>query len=604
MEIGAGNAQVGINANDVTTQYLKGSANMVGQADDGDNIMACNAFLVVEYESVVQEPDLIVESVYLNPYCGKHQYFANESNDVNVTIKNIGTALAGASHTKVTGASGASVIVAVGALNPGQNETVTITDTVLRPDGEVVTAIADCNAEVSESNEANNDLVIDETVMNHGLKSKRYTGGYTGPDPMNMTTWNSYELNGNLIYSVGDSLYVSDYYTAWENYTANWTACDDMPVPDTATIVDARLYVYYTWERVDVMHNQVILEFNGVDQGSPDVHYTDRKGDIAHGTTYDLPYGAVVYDVTADFNRTSNHADFYKTIPPAAKQVSMRGMMLVVVYEDPTEPLRQIFVIEEFDNLYGANSYCTTPEEATAWALFTGPVIDLETVERADLVTIVNGAGSHDGVYNPAEGELIFNGNVWTDAWDFLPGTGTSGATETELGARDLDVTALLQATDNAVGFQSNGDWMEASNAFLVVEYGEEPIISYGDSVYFKRNVRVAWRALDEPDRRGALMFRNAKIAIELEDTIPECEKVSVWVRRVAIRPPTFEVGVSSDGSTWTTIGTETCTSRAWTRYDFTGDWDNVKYIGIRKTGGSFWRPKLMGLDAVSAEGW
>ena len=36
-----------------------------------------------------QEPDLIVESVSINPDC-KHYYFANEPNVLNVTVRNIG----------------------------------------------------------------------------------------------------------------------------------------------------------------------------------------------------------------------------------------------------------------------------------------------------------------------------------------------------------------------------------------------------------------------------------------------------------------------------------------------------------------------------------
>ena len=49
MHIGSGNAQVGVNVTSVTDHYLKGSANMVGQCDDGDCMMPANAFLVVEY---------------------------------------------------------------------------------------------------------------------------------------------------------------------------------------------------------------------------------------------------------------------------------------------------------------------------------------------------------------------------------------------------------------------------------------------------------------------------------------------------------------------------------------------------------------------------
>ncbi len=122
--------------------------------------------------------------------------------------------------------------------------------------------------------------------------------------------------------------------------------------------------------------------------------------------------------------------------------------------------------------------------------------------------------------------------------------------------------------------------------------------------MYFKENVSRASKALGEPNNRGALMFLNATIAIELEETIPECENVSVWVRRVAVRPPTFEVDVSSDGTNWTTIGDATCHSWGWQRFDFTndsGDWEDVKYIKIAKPG-SWHKPKLMGLDAVYAE--
>jgi PKD repeat protein len=133
------------------------------------------------------------------------------------------------------------------------------------------------------------------------------------------------------------------------------------------------------------------------------------------------------------------------------------------------------------------------------------------------------------------------------------------------------------------------------------------PTASYGKNVHSQRNVLYARGALGEPDDRGALMYRHARIAIKLEDTIPNCEKVSVRVRRVAGQAPKFTVEVSSDGKSWTKIGKKTCTSFGWTLYDFNGNWDNVKYIRITKPGSSsrrWWQQlKLMGLDAVYAEG-
>jgi hypothetical protein len=49
MHIGSTNAQVGVNVTSVTAHYIKGSDNVVGQCDDGDNMMPANAFLVVTY---------------------------------------------------------------------------------------------------------------------------------------------------------------------------------------------------------------------------------------------------------------------------------------------------------------------------------------------------------------------------------------------------------------------------------------------------------------------------------------------------------------------------------------------------------------------------
>ena len=412
-------------------------------------------------QPVVPLPDLIVESVSINPGC-KHYYFANEPNVLEVTVKNIGITAAGPSSASVSGASGTSV-AAVSALNSGESQTVTITDPVARPAGEVVTATADCYGEVTESDETNNaSSIIDpdgnDHVINHGLKGKWLAEGYAGPDPGNMTTWKSYELHGDLNYSVGDSYYISG-YTPWEHYTASWTA-DDLPISSGATVVEARLYVYYTWDKAQVMPDNVSMSFNGVNQDPYDVHYTDRRG-YGSMSSYNLPYGALVYNVTDDFDTTGNHANVTKLIA-SSNQASMRGMMLVAVYEDPTEPLRQIFVIEEYDTLYGAASYCTTPDEATARALFTGPSIDMGTMVNANLVTVASGA-------SPNEGDLIFNGQVWTNVWNF--------AGTTELGIDERDVKDNLTATDNAVGFQSSGDWMEASNAFLVVEYKAPDLI-------------------------------------------------------------------------------------------------------------------------------
>jgi hypothetical protein len=77
---------------------------------------------------------------------------------------------------------------------------------------------------------------------------------------------------------------------------------------------------------------------------------------------------------------------------------------------------------------------------------------------------------------------------------------------------------------------------------------------------------------------------------------------VSIQARKVAVRRPGFTVDVSSDGTSWTEIGSDTCKKLRWQRFDFEGNWEDVNYIRINKPGSPM-RPKLMGLDAVYAEG-
>ena len=397
------------------------------------------------------KPDLIVESIA--PNCGGY-LFGNESNEICAVIKNAGSGNAGASHACFVLSGGYSETVTVSELAAGTNETVCITDPTIRAAGAAVTitVTADCNGEVAESNETNNATVLDVTVVNNGYKGKRYTGGE------DITTLATYDINGNLVYSVGDSYYLGG-YSGWStpSYTANWTA-SDLPVPVGATVEAARLYVPYTFDYQGDMPDNLSLKFNGNAQ-TPEKHYTDRK---SHGS-WNFPYGMLAYNVTDDFNTSENTANLTNSNPKCGEQmtVSIRGMILVVIYEDATEPRRQIFVGEEFDLLYGGSGKCTTPEEATAWAPITGPAIDLAMVADATLITVAPGA-------DPNEGDLIFNGHVWNDVWNF------AGATE--LGIDERDVASYLEPTDNLVGFQSSDDYMEASNAFLVVEYGEVPV--------------------------------------------------------------------------------------------------------------------------------
>ncbi len=386
-------------------------------------------------------PDLIVESI--TPNCGGY-LFGNESNGICAKITNNG-ADANASKACFVLSDGYNEIVGVPALPAGTNTTVCATDPTIRNAGDsvTITVTADCNGEIGESNETNNVTVQPETVVNNGYKGKRYTGGE------DINTWKTFELQGDLLYSFGDSYYLSSSATSgyphWTTYNASWTE-GELPV-DPGTVEEARLYVIYTWDKKGVMPNNVSTNFNGNPQ-TLDAHYSDEK---MFSTSY--PYGMLAYNVTNDFNTSGNVANL-TNMHLGGGNVSMRGMLLVVIYADNNEPERKIYINEEFDLLYGGSYMCTTPEEATAYAPFGA--IDPSTINSAKLITVAPGAG-------PDEGDLSFNGQIiGTNVWNY---GGTS-----QIGINETDVTSYLNATDNEANFQSSGDWMEASNAFLVLE--------------------------------------------------------------------------------------------------------------------------------------
>jgi len=398
---------------------------------------------------VLPRPDLVVEEITPNPDCDGY-LFANESNEICAVIKNNGSGAALAFNVSfVIGEF--SEVVRVEGLDSGAKIMKCVIDTTERAAGEQVTIniSADCDDEISELNETNNWMKTSTAVVNNGYKGKRYTGGG------DISTWRTYELHGSVLYSVGDSYYLSaGSYPHWTAYTVNWSA-SDLPVPAGATVVEARLYVIYTWDKAGVMPDEVSLTFNGQMQ-TLEAHYSDRKG---YGRN-DYPYGMLVYNVTDIFNPSGNTA-ILNNMHPGGGNVSIRGMLLVVIYADDSEPKRTIFMNEGFDMLYGGSSKCTTPEEATAYAPFSGLTVDTANVKSAKLITVAPGAG-------PNEGDLIFNGHKWTDVWNF--------AGSSQIGINETDVTAYLNATENEARFQSSEDWMEASNAFLVVTKKAAPI--------------------------------------------------------------------------------------------------------------------------------
>ncbi|MGB3457704.1 MAG: DUF3344 domain-containing protein [Halobacteriota archaeon] len=321
-----------------------------------------------------------------------------------------------------------------------------------------INVTVDSNNEIPESDETNNTKWNNGIVVSNGYKGD----GWQGPD-MNLINEQCHKQDTiNLTYSVGDSRYVSG-STLWTEYIANWTT-DDLPVPAGADIEKAMLYVYYTWDKNDVMPDNVNMVFNGNNIALAR-HYSDRKGFGG----YDYPSGMLVYNVTSHFTATGpNNAILTKAV--AADEVSMRGMLLMVVYKHPDEPKRIIYIDEGYDMLYAKESYAVTSEEATTYAPFTRcEPVPVEELGKATLIAVAPSAKDGDD-----KNRLSFNDGLWKGIWDHYEA-------DTQLGIAVADVSAYLKATENRANFQSHipagedkGDFMDASNAFLILEKSKQ----------------------------------------------------------------------------------------------------------------------------------
>jgi PGF-pre-PGF domain-containing protein len=355
-------------------------------------------------------------------------------NSISATIKNTGTQDAGSFKVSFN-VDGNVTAVAVTSLAASASTVVSTTDSVDRSVGASVpvTVTADAEGAVAESNEANNAYSYTAPVIRNGYAGMRWGDG---PD---IATNKSTTLHGDIIYSLGTSSYGSG--------SATWTA-SDLPIPAGATVKDARLYITYCWDSGNVMPAAAVTSFNGVSK-TYDSFYSDKK----NWGGYAYPFGLITYNVTDQFNKDGNSVSA-SGIPP------IRGMELVVTYEDPTATEKQIFVNEGFDLLYASSSYYTTEETATAYAPFTGPAIDLGNVNKATLTTFINKGGSGD-----TRGTMLFNGQEYPNYWV------QAGP---EIGVNTTDVTPYLLSTGNTAGFRSliaNNMDMEPHLAILKVEY-------------------------------------------------------------------------------------------------------------------------------------
>jgi PKD repeat protein len=428
------------NSWDVTSGISTGSASTFGYTNNGGSFKTTMAALTVRYPAQSSQVDLNITAI---KFPTDNNFFAHEPNLVNATVKNLGTSAAGPFNVRFR-INGVDTTVPVNGLSAGASLDLQVTDTSLHSAGDSVTisVMADAANTVQEITEGNNILDVTKIVVNNGYKGKRFTDG------SDITTVKTFDLKGDLVYSAKP-----DYQSSgqWSSKTITWSN-SDLVIPTTATIREARLYVPYNWDQYSIMPDGVSAAFNG---GAVNkiASYSDTKG---YGS-YNIPSGLVVYNVTSQFSATgSNTATITKTSSQGGP--SLNGMVLVVIYADNSRTEKLIFLNEEADILkrYLSDTWIS-PEEATAYAPFTGYAITTANVNNARLITIANSA-------KPGEGNLIFNGHSWTGVWQ--------GGDDNSLGIDDRSVQEYLSSTGNEAQLKAGvtGDYFMVSNAILIVE--------------------------------------------------------------------------------------------------------------------------------------
>ena len=429
----------------------------------------------------VATPNLIITALDAYHNNTAESPWFNLSNEVDVEVKNIGEAPSGAFNVSLYAdaeyvdkkrisdlGTGSSTILQFKWTPVGADcfKDCSFTDTSREYN---LTVAADCDNEVNESDETNNNLTEVE---------KACYNGYMADEPLENVAHGL--LHGGLLFTTGDGTY-GGLYSPGDSIDTTY----EVTLPAGASVELARLNVYYTWhyekDSCPAMEVSITNEF-GTYVVPLDRDYNDIK--CQHpGVAWVFPWGNYVYNLTDYIQGNGTYTVTVKRTGGPSFCIAAPG--IEVLYEDETRPLIEYWINEGADVLIGGrrgDGGHLSLEECINNATFPGNV-DAGKVEKATLgvVSPWGGAGWTPGMTN----YLFFNDVVlgrgvyhgYSETYSEAIG-GISmhiGSTGAQVGVNLSDVTDYLLASDNRVGQGDDGDNMMPCNAFLVVEYGEEP---------------------------------------------------------------------------------------------------------------------------------
>ena len=418
-----------------------------------------------EHNITIGAPDLIVDSITLNPNCSSAgtAIFVNKANEIRANVKNVGVCDVTGAFDVCFDVDGTQIGCATisGGLPVDRSETATIIwtpDCATYAPGSIstgkpiaLTATADCNTDITEEDETNNSLSNeDASVYVNGFASKNFD--CDTDDPLTpLTGYEGVEMYGGVVYNVSGTR------TELAADTSV-TRVHHIEIPGGMTVEAARLYLYW-YDGSDTPPGSQAsfgVDVAGDSYTTPDRSYIDQVPFASYGNT---PEGTYVYDVTAQVTGTGDYTVKVSNTQSSGK-ATLYGGMLLVVYEDPAENpdnWMRLWITEGFDILNAWQCYCVSTEEATATVTFSG-TIDTTEVTSATLVTVVTPRKSSNS-------NLIVNGEtVVSDAWDAEAYPGSKVCVD------ERDISANLEASDNTIGFERDLHTpIHASNAILMV---------------------------------------------------------------------------------------------------------------------------------------
>ena len=403
------------------------------------------------------------------------------SNEVDVTVKNIGTEPIAGFNVSLYADSEFIGKLPVPGLVKGSSATVQFK---WKPEGKdcedgsspvtyTLKTVADCDNDVNETDETNNELTTSETA---------YWAGWSADEHINAVAWHG-TLRGGLNYTTGDG-----YYTGLYSPGAYQTTHYNIELPAGASVVLARLNVYYTWSKTETypVMEVSITNTSGTYVVPLDKSYNDRPCD-SPAIGFDYPYGNYVYDLTPYIAGSGSYTVRVKNNGSESKPSNfcIAAPGLVILYEDDTKPEREFWILEGADILEGGRrggaGYLAL-EECLCNATFPGDVT--EEVKTATLGIVSAWGGEAWGAYNSyywfndhylGDGSILGGyGSLYSRTVDGMSMyVGASG--DAQMGANVSEVTAYIESGNNTARFGDDGDSMMPCNAFLVVEYENKP---------------------------------------------------------------------------------------------------------------------------------